>query len=199
MIYRAQQEVPLITYGHLNIINDFRLLLTELAYLTRFYIVSVASGFGDAQAVADRLYSLPLKFKAKAELIFGVPLGEELVTLLSNHIINLQILVNALKNGDQATVDASVQRLYSNADLLAAYFSRINPFWNEAQWRNLFYTYDRTVIEEAVAVMTGDYVRSLDIFDRLLLNALSMGDYLASGFIEYLTVKSGAARTQCTG
>jgi len=190
MIYKTQQEVPFITYGHLNIINDFRLLLTELAYLTRFYIVSVASGFGDAQAVADRLYSLPLKFKAKAELIFGVPLGEELVTLLSNHIINLQILVSALKNGDQATVDSSAQRLYSNADLLAAYFSRINPFWNEGQWRNLFYTYDRTVIEEAIAVMTGDFVRSLDIFDRVLLNALSMADYLANGFIQYLTVKS---------
>lgn len=100
--------------------------------------------------------------------------------------------MDALKTGDQATVDASVQRLYSNADLLAAYFSRINPFWNESQWRNLFYTYDRTVIEEAVAVMTGDYVRSLDVFDRLLLNALSMGDYLAEGFIEYLTVKSRA-------
>lgn len=195
MIVKMQQEIPFITYGHLNIINDFRLLLTELAYLTRFYIVSVASGFGDAQAVADRLYSLPLKFKAKAELIFGVPLGEELVTLLSNHIINLQILVNALKNGDQATVDASAQRLYSNADLLAAYFSRINPSWNESQWRNLFYTYDRTVIEEAVAVMTGDFVKSLDIFDRLLLNALSMADYLASGFIQYLTFKSGGAAT----
>lgn len=109
------------------------------------------------------------------------------MTLLSNHIINLQIFVNALKTGDQATVDVSVQRLYSNADLLAAYFSRINPFWNEGQWRNLFYTYDRTVIEEAVAVMTGDYVRSLDIFDRLLLNALFMADYLAQGFIQYLT------------
>ncbi|HYE67771.1 MAG TPA: hypothetical protein VEA58_04120 [Anaerovoracaceae bacterium] len=190
MIYRTQQEVPLITYGHLNIMNDFRLLLTELAYLTRFYIVSIASGFGDAQAVADRLYQLPLKFKAKAELIFGVPLGEELVTLLSNHFINLQILVDALKSGDQAIVDASVQRLYANADLLAAYFSRINPFWNENQWRSLFYSYDSTVIEEAVAVMTGDYVRSLDIFDRLMLNALAMADYLSAGFINYLTVRS---------
>ncbi len=189
MICKAQQEAPLLTYGHMNLILDFRQLLTELAYLTRFYIVSVASGFGDAQAVAERLYALPLKFKAKAELIFGAPLGEELVTLLSNHIINLQTLVSALETGDQATVDASMQRLYSNADLLAAYFSRINPFWSESRWRSLFYTYDRTVIELVIAVMTGEYVRSLDIFDRLLFSALMMADYLADGFIQYLTVR----------
>ncbi|MBR0597779.1 hypothetical protein [Sinanaerobacter chloroacetimidivorans] len=187
MISKAQQEVPFISYGHLNLIKDFRLLLTELAYLTRFYIVSVASDFGDSEALAQRLYNLPMKFLAKAELIFGTPLGEELVNLLSTHIISLQTLVNGLKIGDQASVDAAVQRLYSNADLLAAYFSRINPFWEEAQWRNLFYTYDRTVIDEAIAVMSGDYVRSLEIFDRLMLNALAMGDYLADGFIEYLT------------
>lgn len=194
MIYRIQQEAPIISYGHMNMILDFRQLLTELAYLTRFYIISVASGFGDAEVIADRLYALPLKFKEKAELIFGAPLGEELVTLLSNHIINLQILVNALKSGDQTLINDTVQKLYANADRLAAYFARINPFWNENQWRNLFYTYDRTVIEEAVAVMTGDYVRGLDIFDRLLLNALSMADYLANGFIQYLTVKNNAAR-----
>lgn len=189
MICKTQQEVPLITYGHLNLILDFRQLLTELAYLTRFYIISVASGFGDAQAIADRLYELPLKFLSKAELIFGRPLGEELVTLLSNHIVNLQIMVNALKTGDQETAAASSQRLYSNADLLAAYFARINPFWNENQWRNLFYTYDRTVIEQAVTVMSGEYVRSLEVFDRLLLNALAMADYLANGFIQFLTVR----------
>ncbi len=44
--------------------------------------------------------------------------------------------------------------------------------------------------------MTGDFVKSLDVFDRLLLNALSMADYLASGFIQYLTIKSGAVTTQ---
>lgn len=193
MMYRIQQEAPVITYGHMNIILDFRNLLTELAYLTRFYIISVASGFGDAAAVAERMYALPLKFKEKAELIFGEPLGEELVTLLSNHLINLQTLVNAVKSGDQATADATVQRLYANADRLAAYFSRINPFWNENQWRNLFYTYDRTVIEEVMAVMTGDYVTSLNVFERLLLNALAMADYLAAGFIQYLTVKTPPA------
>lgn len=200
MILKAQQEVPLITYGHMNLILDLRQLMTELAYLTRFYIVSVASGFGDAQIVAERLYALPLKFKAKAELIFGTPLGEELVTLLSNYVINLQILVNAMKTGDQSAADAGAQRLHSNSDQLSAYFARINPFWSESQWRNLFYTFDRTVIEQAITIMNGLYARSLDAFDRLLLSALSMADYLANGFIQYLTVRGGQRATlfRCT-
>lgn len=52
-------------------------------------------------------------------------------------------------------VDSSVQSLYSNADPVVTYFSRINPFWNEAQWKNLFYTYDSTVIDEAINSIDG--------------------------------------------
>ena len=196
MIYKNLQQEPFISYGHMNMKNDFRLLMTELAYLSRSYIVSVIAGFGNTTAIASRLYSLPIKFKQKAELIFGIPLGEELVNVLSMHVIYLQSFVNALKNGDQANVDESVKQLYKNSDNIAAYYAKINPFWDQTQWKNLLYTYDAMLIEEAVALMSGEYEKDLDIFERSLLDALSMGDYLADGIMQYLLVTCRDTATQ---
>jgi hypothetical protein len=175
----------------MNLQNDMRLLMTQLAYLSQAYMVSSFSGYGNSEAVARKLYALPLKFKAKAELIFGIPLGEELVTLLSMHVVYLQSLVNALKQNDLAAAERSAQQLCQNGNDISAYYARINPFWDEDQWRSLQNTYCQTLVEDAYALKSEDFERELDIFDRLLFHALQMGDYLADGIIQYLTVSRG--------
>ncbi len=185
------QQVPVISYGHMNLQNDMRLLMTQLAYLSQSYMVSSFSGYGNSEAVARKLYAIPLKFKAKAELIFGIPLGEELVTLLSLHVVYLQSLVNALKQNDLAAAERSAQQLCQNGNDISAYYARINPFWDEDQWRSLQNTYCQTLVEDAYALKSEDFERELDIFDRLLFHALQMGDYLADGIIQYLTVSRG--------
>lgn len=187
------QQVPIISYGYMNLRDDMRLLMTQLAYLSQAYMVSAFSGYGNSEAVARKLYDLPLKFKAKAELIFGIPLGEELVTLLSLHVVHLQSLVNALIKNDMAAAEYSAQQLCQNGNDISAYYARINPFWDEDQWRSLQNTYCQTLVEEAYALKAGDFERELDVFDRLLFHALQMGDYLADGIIQYLTVARGAS------
>ncbi len=187
-INRNEVQPPYITYGYLNLVKDFRNLMTQLAYLTRAYMVAVYSGFGNEEAIAKRLYDLPNRFKEKAELIFGTPLSEEFLTLLSLHVAYIQALVNAIKNADPATADYYTQQLYKNANDIAAHYARTNPFWDETQWKSLLYNYVSMLIQDAVALGAREYEKDLDIFDRMLLSALSMGDYQAEGFMQYLTV-----------
>ena len=186
-INRNEIQPPFITYGYLNLVKDFRNLMTQLAYHTRAYMVAVYSGFGNEEAIAKRLYDLPNKFKEKAELIFGTPLSEEFLTLLSLHVTYIEAIVNAIKNGDQATVDYYTQQLYKNANDIAAHYARMNPFWDETQWKVLLYNYVGMIIQDAVALGSREFEKDLDIFDRMLLAALAMGDYQAEGFIQYLT------------
>jgi hypothetical protein len=168
-----------------------RLLMTQLALLSRAYMVSVFSGYGNSEAIAKRIYEIPLKFKAKAELVFGLSLGEELVELLSLHTVHLQSLVNALLFGDQAAVNYSIEKLFQNGDDIAEYYAKINPFWDADKWKTLLRNYNRTLVEEAFALKAGEFENELEIFDRLLFIALQMGDYLADGLIQYLTVSHG--------
>ncbi len=189
MMISGKEELSYSDYAYLNLVKNFRHLMTQMAFLTREYFKAVFSDYGNADTIASRLYDLPHSFQQKAELIFGTPLSEEFLHLLSLHAIYIQTLANALAKGDQAEVDYSIQRLYANAADIAAHYAKINPFWEEKQWQTLLYNYVGMLIQDAMALASGDFDKDLDIFDRMLRSALLMGDYQADGFIQYMTAK----------
>lgn len=188
MIFKDQQLEPTPADGYLNLVKSFRNLMAQYAYLTHRYFSAVFSGYGNAEAIADRFYSLPNRFQEKAELIFGVPLSEEFLQLLSLQVIYIQSLADAMASGDQDTADYYAQLLYQNADNMASHYARMNPFWDEMQWRTMLYHYISLTLQDAVALGAHDFYRELDIFERMLIASLAMGDYLADGFYQYMTI-----------
>lgn len=63
----------------------------------------------------------------------------------------------------------------------------MNPFWEEMQWETLLYNYINLAIQDAVALGSREFGKELDIFERMLLASLAMGDYLGDGLYQYLT------------
>jgi len=186
MRFKAQEPEPTVSLGYLNLAKSMRNLMAQFAYHTRIYFTSVFSQYGDAQAIADKLYSLPNRFQEKAELIFGAPLSEEFLNLFSLQILYILSLGNAMAVGDQNTADYYTQLLYENADDIAAHYAKMNPFWDEMQWKTLLYNYIGLVLQDAVTTGSREFEKELDIFERMLLAGLAMGDYLADGFYQYL-------------
>lgn len=182
-----EQEQPAVALGYINLVKSTRNLMAQLAYLTRIYFAATYSGFGNAEAVARKLYSLPGRFQEKAELIFGAPLSEEFLNLLSLHVNYIQGLANAMATGNLDAANYYTQLLYQNADGIASHYSKMNPFWDEMQWKTLLYNYINLIIQDAVALGSGDFDKELDIFERMLLAALAMGDYQADGLYQYMT------------
>ncbi|HVI40016.1 MAG TPA: hypothetical protein VM577_05095 [Anaerovoracaceae bacterium] len=187
MVSKDQEQQPTASLGYLNLTKSMRNLMAQFAYLTRIYFASVYSGYGDAQAVANKLYSLPKRFQEKAELIFGAPLSEEFLNLLSLHVFYILSLVNALAGGNQDAANYYTQLLYQNANDIASQYAKMNPFWDEMQWKTLLYNYINLIIQDAVALGSHEFDKELDIFERMLLAALAMGDYLADGLYQYMT------------
>ncbi|HYE68225.1 MAG TPA: hypothetical protein VEA58_06400 [Anaerovoracaceae bacterium] len=181
------QQPPTELLGYLNLAKSMRNLMAQMAYLTKLYTTSVFSGYGDAQAIANKLYSLPIRFQEKAELIFGAPLSEEFLNLLSLHVFYILSLVNAIASGNQDVANYYTQLAFQNADDTASQYAKMNPFWEEMQWKTLLYNYINLVIQDAVALGTREFEKELDIFERMLLAALAMGDYLGDGLYEYMT------------
>ncbi|HWQ77207.1 MAG TPA: hypothetical protein VN381_00175 [Anaerovoracaceae bacterium] len=191
--HKSVQEPYISSFAYINMLKDYRFLMTQLAYLTREYYIAMFSGFGNAEAIARRLYAIPGQFQEKAELIFGTPLSEEFMNLLSMHVAYVRLLTESLINGDQAAIDYSVQLLYKNATEISAHYARANPFWDEAKWNTLLSNYISMLIQDATALAARNFERELNIFDRMLLAALFMGDYQTDGFFEYLTATRGKA------
>jgi hypothetical protein len=187
MVSKDQEQMPMVTQGYLDLASSSRNFMAQMAYLTRLYFVSVLSGYGDPEAVANKLYGLSGRLQERTEPTLGVPISEELASLLSLQSFYIMSLANALAAGNQEEADHYTKILYQNADDLAAHYAKMNPFWDEMQWRTLLYNYINLFIQDAVALSSHEFEKELDIFERMLLAALAMGDYHADGLYQYMT------------
>lgn len=189
MIYRTQQSESTIPYGQMNLIINFRTLWLNLAIWTRSFILSIASGLPNTQVVSDRLYQVPVQIGALLQLIFGQESAEGFINLLSTHIVTLETVITAQKNGDTQAVNENTERLYQINQEIAKYLEKTNPFWVPPQWANLLDFYVNLTLNESTAMLSGDYARDVQIFDRLQYHTLLIGDYMANGIVQYLSVR----------
>ncbi|MDF2999897.1 MAG: hypothetical protein K0Q48_16 [Bacillota bacterium] len=178
-----------IPYGQMNLIINFRTLWLNLSMWTRAFLLSISSELPNTEAVSKRLYEIPFQLGNILQLIFGQQAAEQFISLLSTHIIQMEAAINAQKNRDSQALDESVRLLYQNADELADFLSQINPFWFKGQWQTLLYTYISMTLEESTALLSGDYTRDIQIFDRIQYQTLLIGDYMANGIVQYLDVQ----------
>lgn len=175
-----------ITYGQMNLINDFRALWTELIIWIRSYMVSTITGFSDLEAIKNKLFTFPAEFANKFQPCFGVNLSERLQHLLLMYIVQVIAIIDAQKNNDQQALDMLVRNLYQYSDKLADFLASINPYWSKSLWQELLYHLNSQGISEIIALFTQDYVKEIDIRSRLLKHALTLGDYMAAGVMHYL-------------
>jgi hypothetical protein len=180
-----EQQIP-ITY--FNMITDFRKIRTEWAYLTRFYIVARIVGLGDEGYVTERLYALVRRMKDKFELILGNEIAEELLNLLSIYVIMVEELINAILSDDQDRIQAQRDALYQFSDRLSAYLGSVNPYWDEAKWKELFDRSVELIIKQSLEFQRKDYVAAMETFQDFLYNSLAIGDYFALGLYQYTLI-----------
>ncbi len=175
-----------ITYGQMNLINDFRTLWRDLIIWLRSYMVSTATGFSDIDAINRRLYRIPQTLNDKLQPFFGAERSEQIAQLLLMYIVHSQTLINAQVYGDRQGADAAVRDLYESSENLAEALAMINPFWSKIQWQYLLDHLASMGIQEITALVSQEYERELDIRDRMLTHALVLGDYMANGVMFYL-------------
>jgi len=191
MIYKNQldQRAVTIPYGQMNLITNFRTLWLNLSMWTREYLLSIASGLPNTNAVHDRLYQVPIQLGSLLQLIFGQQSAERFINLLSTHIVQMESAIMAQKNGDNQALSNSVNLLYQNADEISDFLSQINPFWFQAQWQNLLYTYISMTFDESTAMFSGDYGKDIQIYDRIQFQTWLIGNYMADGILQYLAIR----------
>lgn len=186
MALKSRLQESLVTYGQMNLIFRARNLWREFVVWSRVYLISRFTGIGITEDVFNRIYRIPTEFGDIMRLVFGDQAAETTIQLLSSSVILFRNLVEAMIAGDSAAADLLVRDLYKNADQRAAYLASINPFWDETQWKYLIYTFYSYSFQEIMSILAVD-PRNIDLFDRFLQFADSMGDYFSQGLFNYLT------------
>jgi DNA uptake protein ComE-like DNA-binding protein len=130
-----------------------------------------------------------VQISALLQLVFGQEPSAGFTNLLSRHIVTMEQVILAQKKGDAQAVNENTQLLYQINQEIANYLEKVNPFWVPPQWRNLLDYYVNLTLNESTAMLSGNYASDVQLFDRIQYQTLLIGDYMANGIIQYLSIR----------
>jgi hypothetical protein len=154
---------------------------------TRMFIVSAATETGDLPDLGptvDRLLANQTDIGDAIKPFYGDAAGDQLTTLLREHILTAADLVGAAKAGDEAAVTTASEAWYANADEIATFLSEANPRnWPLEDMKAMMREHLDLTLEEAVARLQGRYADDIVAYDKVHDAILEMADMLSDGIV----------------
>ena len=149
---------------------------------TRVFIISAAGDLPDKDAATQRLLQNQVDIGNAIKPFYGAPAGDQLTTLLKEHITTAAEIVAAAKAGDKAKQDDATKRWFANADAMADFLSKANPKnWPQAEMRTMMHDHLNLTTNEVVARLHGDWAADVRAYDAVHEQILKMADMLAMG------------------
>jgi hypothetical protein len=166
-----------------------RKLWTDHTVWTRDYIVAAVDDRPDAQAAAGRLMKNQEDIGAAIASFYGKPAGDQLTTLLKEHIGIAVDLIKAAKAGDKAGQQAATDKWNKNAESIADFLSKANPNWPRAALIDMMNGHLKTTTDEVVARLTKNWDADVRAHDAVYTHILMMADALSDGIIKQFPEK----------
>jgi hypothetical protein len=172
--------------------QDMRKLWTDHVVWTRDYIIAAVGDQPDAQAAANRLMKNQEDIGNAVGKIYGASAGQQLTTLLKDHISIAVELIKAAKAGDKAGQQKADARWQQNAVEIAEFLSKANPNWPRATLVELMKGHLSTTTNEVVARLNKNWAEDVRAFDEVYRHILMMSDALADGIVKQFPDKFAA-------
>lgn len=173
-----------ISLKELNLRNEMRKLWEDHIVWTRSYLVSAASDSPDKETVAKRLLKNQEDLGNTIKPYYGEAAGNQLTSLLKEHITTAVSLVDAAKAGDQNTLNEANTKWYNNADQIADFLSSANPNLNREELRSMMRQHLDLTKQEAVDILGNKYTENIAGYDKVHEHILKMADILSVGIIK---------------
>lgn len=151
---------------------------------THDYIVAAIGDQPDAQAAATRLLRNQDDIGAAVAKYYGAPAGQQLTTLLKEHITIAVDLIKAAKGGDKAGQQQADAKWRKNAADIAEFLSKANPNWPKATLTEMMNKHLAITTDEVVARLGKKWDEDVRAFDAVYDHILHMSDALADGIIK---------------
>jgi len=157
---------------------------------TRLFIVSAAADLPDKNATTNRLLQNQVDIGNAVKPYYGDAAGNQLTTLLKEHITTAAELVTAAKANDTAKVEDAKKRWFANADQIAAFLSKANPKnWSNAEMQKMMHDHLDLTTAEVQARLKGDWAADIAAYEKVHEQILQMADMLSAGIIKQFPEK----------
>jgi type VI protein secretion system component VasK len=171
--------------------QDLRKLWTDHVVWTRDYVIAAVADQPDTQAAANRLMKNQEDIGKAIAQFYGEAAGQQLTTLLKEHISIAVDLIKAAKTGDKAGQQQADTKWQQNAVQIADLLSKANPNWARATLVDLMKEHLSTTTAEVVARLNKNWNADVQAFDAVYEHILKMSDALADGIIKQFPDKFG--------
>jgi hypothetical protein len=175
--------------------QDMRRLWTDHVVWTRNYIVAAVGDQPDAQAAAGRLMRNQEDIGNAVDKFYGASAGQQLTTLLKEHISIAVDLIKAAKAGDKPAQQQADTKWQQNAVAIADFLSKANPNWPRATLVDMMKKHLSTTTDEVVARLNKQWDADVRAYDAVYDHILHMSDALADGIIKQFPEKFDSAKT----
>jgi hypothetical protein len=173
--------------------QDMRKLWTEHVVWTRDYIIAAVGDQPDAQAAAARLMKNQDDIGNAVAKFYGAAAGQQLTTLLKQHISIAVDLIKAAKAGDKANQQAADAKWQQNGVEIADFLSKANPNWPKATLVDMMKKHLSTTTDEVVARLNKNWDADVRAFDAVYDHILYMSDALSDGIVKQFPDKFGGS------
>ncbi len=181
--------------GAITLKQDMRKLWTDHVVWTRDYIIAALGDQPDAQAAANRLMKNQEDIGKAIATYYGAPAGQQLTTLLKEHITIAVDVIKAAKAGDKAAQQKADSRWQQNGVQIAEFLSKANPNWPRATLADMMKMHLTTTTDEVVARLNKNWDADVRAFDAVYNHILKMSDALADGIVKQFPEKFAAKGT----
>ncbi|WP_230077380.1 acetylglutamate kinase [Brevibacillus sedimenti] len=103
---------------------------------------------------------------------------------MKRHLTIAAELVQALNTGNTSAAADAQKRWFANADDIAVFLGRINPFWSTEEWRHMMDEHLRLLSSEVTSRIAGNYAENIALSDRIESQALETADVMTRGIIQ---------------
>ncbi|KXH86703.1 hypothetical protein [Sporosarcina sp. HYO08] len=173
--YIHQSEVDLTSMN--------RLLWEEHVNWTRMTIISIVFKLPDLPFVQERLLQNATDMGNCLRPFYGDAIADQYADLIKEHLVIAAELVTAAVQGDTKTAGAKEKEWYRNADQIADFLSRINPYIDREVMRQMMYSHLTMTKNEAVWMIQKKFKEDVAIFDKIEAEALMMADYISNAMV----------------
>lgn len=173
-----------ISPAEVELKENMRSLWEQHVAWTRMTIISLTFKLPDVDAVIKRLLQNATDMGNAIRPLYGDQLADTFGNLIKEHLLIAADLVKAVIAGDQQAAMTAEKKWYANADQIAAFLSRINPFLSENEVRKMFYNHLDLTKTEAVSMINMDYQKDIGVYDEIQEQALGMADAITSAIVK---------------
>ena len=163
--------------------QDMRKLWEDHVTWTRLAIISLTTGAPDTEATVGRLLQNQDDIGDAIAPFYGEEAGNQLATLLREHITIAADLIAAAKAGNQPEVARQQARWEANADEIARFLNNANPRWKLGETREMLHEHLQLTTREVVARLQSDWTADVAAYDEIHRQALHMADMLSTGIV----------------